>query len=348
MRATLGKLVVMSLLACSQSALAWNPILYEALPHNAVLIDVGGVELTKDALEREVLIAQKVGDKRIKQTMDANRLRQRIVKRFPYEAMMLQYTRENDIYVSESTIKSKILELARRQGNPNERFATSFLKSLGEGNDKVLRDSIRRQYSVEVAEQNVRSNVTAVSDADIAKYRADMLARNEKMIPLRDKSYQTATNLWLEIVAKTNFDAKVQEYVEERDHIHGDPEWGSFTMDFFNDNPAFQETLRGMAVGDITPPINLDNGIMIVKLAGREEGDGTRATRYDLASLFIAIPYVWDPQPDDVLRETLWKERGDRTWEDLQKSLVEKANITYPSGREWLDTRAPLRRKIKK
>jgi len=336
--------------ACLGSAHAWNDALFNQMPADAILVDVDGVLLLKrDVLHEEVLWKKLFGNNR--EYFLQYGTRPKIIQRFERETLLVRETKRRDIFVSDVAVSGRILEIAHLSGDKQAKYASIYKRKLGEGGT-LLENLVQREVYAKTIEREVRKSVPAITDAEMAKAKSERAASNERAKILLAQSWTSASNLWHRISISNDFDKCVAEYEEERNHIQGDPEWGSFTIGFFDDNPRLQKLLRYSSPGQIFPPMEANNGLMIIKVVGIEEdyevADSKEAKRYQLASLFIAVPYFYPEVSDECLREELHKNRQDQAWSECIESITKAAKVSYPSGREVFDTRTPFGRMLRK
>lgn len=148
-----------------------------------------------------------------------------------------------------------------------------FTRSLWE--DQVLSEARRiamREFWVAAEPANLPTNYADKVLADIAKW-------NENMAKTNVLQFAKATNVWEKLNAGADFVKTARANTEKPDEIEDDCEWGTIDEKFLADEPVLLEMLKKMKVGDYTPPVEADGGILIVRLNALEEDNGYAVSR---------------------------------------------------------------------
>ena len=128
--------------------------------------------------------------------------------------------------------------------------------------DQVMSEARRyvmRQRWLEEEPLNLPTNYADKVIADIAKW-------NESMAKTNAVQYAKATNVWQKLKAGADFVKTARLNTENEAEIEDDCEWGTIDDKFLSDEPVLLGMLKTMKVGEYTPPIDADGGILIVRL----------------------------------------------------------------------------------
>ncbi|MCL1856571.1 MAG: peptidyl-prolyl cis-trans isomerase, partial [Kiritimatiellaeota bacterium] len=120
-----------------------------------------------------------------------------------------------------------------------------------------------------------------------------------------------------------------------REHSDIIPEQGELWKDDNMDDiepPELAAWLGTAAEGDISEPIEMEDGLSIVKLLTITPGDERDEARYMLARITFYIAEVVTILPQEELRAELARLRLEKVNNALAQGLYDAAAISYPNG----------------
>lgn len=155
---------------------------------------------------------------------------------------------------------------------------------------------------------------------EIADYNARARATNAVICA-------QATNVWRQIAdKKISFEEAAKKYSED-EYIADGCEWGLFTKDQLADETELLKVLPSLKVGDVTPPVESDGGLAILR---RDESDTPENVA--LSRVFFRLPmYFTEESEAEARAELKGKLERERISETL-KDIVKKLKIDYPDG----------------
>ena len=252
------------------------------------------------------------------------------VRAFPVDCAIAAFAATNNIAPSAkdiSLMRKNVMHGAKQDFISWSSFAKKFTADeLATLESRIWKDAlidvVRRWHS---ANYPVR-----MSDEEIAKCRTIQREYNALASATNDATFALATNVWKEIKAGMAFEEAVERYSnDENETEHG--EWGDFRIDYFNDNPVLKAVVEKLEVGEISQPVEGDNGLMILRLDDRQTNDGGLSI-YSLSRVFLHLPEFYPELDDASFKAEILKARQDKMFGDFVNDLAKKLPVSYPSG----------------
>ena len=85
--------------------------------------------------------------------------------------------------------------------------------------------------------------------------------------------------------------------------------------------------LPTLKTGDITPPVESDGGLAILR---KDEDDNDKT--FSFSRVFFKLPYFFDVETTAEMRKALQAEKTSQLVQDTIKSYIGKLKIEYPDG----------------
>ena len=181
---------------------------------------------------------------------------------------------------------------------------------LSEARRKVMKDHWEKMEPA-----NLPTNYADMVIAKIAKWNEDMAKTNALQ-------FVKATNVWEKLRAGADFVKTARVNTEKEDEIEDDCEWGTIDDKFLEDDPALRKQVKSMKVGEFSPPIEGDGGILIVRLDSLEEDDG-----YTVSRIFFHKGNVLTPAPKKDIVAAAERKYVDELFRRKLGELMAKANV---------------------
>lgn len=186
------------------------------------------------------------------------------------------------------------------------RSASGFISRLSESEQRLLKDVARREVLCAKAKKVLESEVDVdISSEEIeqARIRLDLL--NKMVVATNVLIYAHATNVWKEIDSGMDFSEAARRYTE--DGGSDSCEWGRFPLAAFASEPDLLHTVEKLHVGEVSPPVQGDNGLLIVRLKGMDLTSPVMV--YDLERIFFKLPEEAPVMSSAELRQLLVDEK---------------------------------------
>ena len=155
---------------------------------------------------------------------------------------------------------------------------------------------------------------------EIADYNARAEATNAVVFAL-------ATNVWQKIVGKEiTFEDAAKAYSEDAYLAYG-YEWGLFTREQLSDEAEVLKLLPTLKVGDVTPPVESDGGLAILRMDASDDPDNVAFSR-----VFFRLPMFYTQETPAEARTALKEELSRELISETLKDVASKLKIEYPDG----------------
>ena len=155
---------------------------------------------------------------------------------------------------------------------------------------------------------------------EIADYNARAEATNAVV-------FARATNVWQKITGKElTFEDAAKTYSEDAYLAYG-CEWGLFTREQLSDEAEVLRLLPTLKVGDVTPPVESDGGLAILRMDASDDPDNVAFSR-----VFFRLPMFYTQETPAEARAALKEELARERISETLKDVASKLNIEYPNG----------------
>ena len=247
---------------------------------------------------------------------DAERFRKTLVdsaeEHFIVESGLLRVAQIRGISVSRDEAAARLAPLAPAFGrlDPEERALA----------EEIAEREVLCSCVVELLKSEIDISVSG-EELDAAMERlsayADMAAATNALI------YARATNVWNEIRRGADFASMAVRWSEDDDP--SSCEWGAFPLVALADSPELQRILPEMSPGDVTPPVEGDNGLVVVRLVDVDRN--ADPVSYCLDRIFFKLPECVPTISRDELAEEIAEERRRSKLAAILRSVREKTEV---------------------
>lgn len=325
-------------------------VLIKNMAVSDVIARVNGVDITK----KDYLARRSLMDKlfRIKKKLPitgkddkARKHLKSIEQSIPIELvrreLMKQGADKAGIQYDPKKANSLFKSTVRRLGCPRETLK-SLENRLGKDDYSLLITMINEDVRAEaLLIHSATNDLTSVGTDDVERYKKKVVKFNEKSQKNNDKSRKKALKFKERVIGGDDFEAtalKVAQVVPQYAK-----EWDTFQLMEFDKDDPLRKWLEGAKVGDLSDPIDLDDGLAIVKLVAKEKAEVPAEMgpvyEYKLVRCtFYAYQYAIE-QTDDEIRDMLLEEKRAAARECLGMKLVSEAVIEFPNGQNFFANR---------
>ena len=180
----------------------------------------------------------------------------------------------------------------------------------------------------EVMTNDVVKNANiAITNEMIMERLAQIKEANKRAAATNDLVFAKATNVWSRIVSgELEFGKAAAEFSED-EYIGEGCEWGTFTRDQLDGEDAVLALLPTLKTGDITPPVESDGGVAILR---RDEDDSDKT--YSFSRIFFRLPYFYDEETPEEARAALKDLKLHEAIQTAIKDSAAKLKVEYPNG----------------
>ena len=155
----------------------------------------------------------------------------------------------------------------------------------------------------------------------IAKYNAEMALTNAIV-------YARATNTWEKLKSGADFRAVAREFSEVPREAREGGDWGTLGLQQLEPDEELAKWAQQLQPGEFSPPIEGDNGLMILRV------DSKKGEDYALSRIYFRLPMFKEVVSKEELLK-LKKQQHDRAVLDKEiKALLKSADVERPKKRK--------------
>lgn len=265
-----------------------------------------------------------------------NVARVRMVGELVRRELTRQYAVSNNVAATPALVRGCEEKFARALDLPPEKFRESILQKCGSAGagliDELIGVDALSAACIRRFATNDLDKVTKEEAAERLRLTHEYNARAEKQ---NAEQRQRALAAKKEILGGKYF-ADVTERCADLFKEHG-KKWETFVLSDFQADEPLGRWLSAAKAGDISDPIDMDDGLAIVGLLRVYEvtlpGEETKQTQYDtVRCTFYAYDKYQVTEDLDVLAGLMVEERREMAMEELGKKLLGEAKIDFPHG----------------
>ena len=171
------------------------------------------------------------------------------------------------------------------------------------------------------------ANPVVVTEPMVQKRRKEIADYNARAEATNAVVFARATNVWQKIVGKEiTFEDAAKAYSEDAYLAYG-YEWGLFTREQLSDEAEVLKLLPTLKVGDVTPPVESDGGLAILRMDASDDPDNVAFSR-----VFFRLPMFYTQETPAEARTALKEELSRERISETLKDVASKLKIEYPDG----------------
>ena len=250
---------------------------------------------------------------------------------------MRQAAEKAGVTASEENIKRVKRDFMMSIGRPKETFE-SVVKRLGPKFGPALEASILSDArDVTYLEKWSPTNLTVVTQEEIDKQKAFNIEFNKQIAEMNAASHRKAEEARKEIIEKNRLFKDVAKERAELFPEQGE-HWDVVELAELEASDPFAQWLVKAEVGDISQPIDFDDGLAIVGLVSKVKSDssihpGEEADMYEVVRvLFKAYVPREMLETDEEWREAILEYRRNEARRALGAELSANVQIEFPNG----------------
>lgn len=334
--------IAASLAGCSDGESCKNDYDYRALSENAVLVKVGNRYLRKGDLESwidcRIAMAKSVQSemKSISNETLAAQLYIPTFRQFSTKALYLDAADKAGITSTEEDISVVSNEVVMSYGNGVVKSIEGFRKRLSPRQFAALQKKMADDALVLAYWRSLAPDAFVVTDEEFAaieKRAEDMNKWSEQKL---EEQRAKAEELYKKIAEGENFGKlALAESVTANEDVNG-CFWGEFSPNEIP-YPEIADVVDKMKPGEVSKPIELEDGIHIIKLIERKGSKNVSVfapeeETVSLERIVVRLPIMYNVGTTNEIRRDMRTQK----LEPLQKDWIEKLRsetaIEYPCG----------------
>ena len=323
-----------------------SPFAIDNLPGDTVVISVNGVGITQQEYQDWLRVKSKftlLSKKKKQKKFDIGEFTQSVLDcRFRIHGELIrcelvrQYAETNGLMASQESVAKNMASLS----NQWKRAITAFPKPSAEESrhdDAVLRKIATMSALDEVCIRNFSTNdLTKVTDEDVKVELQRIEEWNKTADQKNIESVEKAKKARLEILGGALFTEVAKKYAEVAPN-EGE-EWETFELDEFQADDPMAQWLMTAKQGDISQPIEMEDGYAIVGVRQiieekPEDEDEKPSKSYELVRCtFHAYEKIDPPEDLKQFRKDILIERKQSAFQNFGAHLMDTCTIDYPKG----------------
>lgn len=336
--------------------------LIDRMPGTGVVVRVNGKDITKKEFAdweslRVKIWAYANGKPLDGKSDDVRRFksgnRTRVIAELIKRELIQEYAKGNGIVVPEERMRAAERKFMKSIRKPKVKLDSLAAKFGDEGLAQLKEAVAADALTGVVLEKFSTNDITKVTEEEITNRVEFVKKWNDEADRKNAVAREKAAKAKAEILAGAKFAdvaAKYSEYCPEFGNT-----WESVRLDEFEGDDPLLKWLVGAKVGDISDPIDLDDGISIVGLKMAYEAepaeDGKPAVmEYELVRCcFYAYEKQEVIEDRKELVDDMLELRREAAMEELRQKLTSSAQIEFPSGQNlfYAEKKKPANAKAK-
>ena len=297
---------------------------------NALVISVDGRSLTRKQLADrvEMMLKFRTLQNSDMKVTEINRARKSLSatysKFFVEHAIWANYAAANKVEVDEK-ILNRIKKRAAAGVLKGKNAKYGALRAKFGSLANVLDEHVRMMALTASAKKYLCDSNPTNFPADYAPNMIKRIAEyNARMALTNALIYAQATNCWKEIKAGADFGDMVKKYSTvdlERDN---GGEWGTLGLQQLEMDEQLHAFAKENEVGAISPPLEGDNGLMILRIDNRKDND------FELSRIFFRLPLFNTVLTEEQILKNAQEKYNSALVSKTFRKLKKRAKIIRP------------------
>ena len=350
MRFWLLALLILVLAGCSDDnrEVATPPAdapLQEKPVRNRVVITANGREFWQTNLNERIELMVKVAtiaNPNMKLS-DIARLRKRLrltlPKVFVREVAFDEFVKANKIKVEELAVDRARKSLMAAMGDRKPPKYDSIRRKVG-----PLAVVLDGMVQAQATESAVRQHILAKNPLVLPpNYVADQMARikayNAEMSLTNALVFARATNVWEKLKAGADFKQMAKQFSEVPREAQDGGEWGNLGLQQLEPDEDLVNWAQKLQPGEFSPPIEGDNGLMILRM------DSKKGEDYGLSRIYFRLPMFQDVVSEEELLKLKRQQHERAVLQKELNAIVESVEVEKPKKKRHIKKKREKMRK---
>ena len=300
-------------------------------PKVGVLLSVAGRDLTVSNLDAKVemmglvrnLSSKPVSKKELKRWKAS--LRESYPQVFITQAVLADYARAKGIQINKATLNYYQKKAVRQLHSPKIKKYSQLLKKVG-SLAPMLDERITEEALVNEVRKFISNENPTNFPSEFVKLRCQQQKDyNARMTLTNAVIYARATNVWEQLKGGADFVEMVRKHTEIEAEIDEKGELGVLSLQQVQGEPMFEKALRELKVGEISGPIEGDNGLMIIRMDSKD----VAKDEYGISRIYFRLPMFVKALSEKEMEKQLRKEHNERVVSETIAELVQSAKVEY-------------------
>jgi len=325
-------------------------VTFDDLPNSAVLIAVNGKELTKATFLAWVDLRKKLLSSSLPNAGRGNdptriikeQMLASVTNDYVGQIVAIDYAKAFGIVAGTNqieTCRKAFMRVARINDGTWDRALRKF--------SAAQRDTINDRIAVEatvaaVSDYFFKTNSVEVEQREIDALYANYVKYNKDCAMTNVSTWAQASNIWNRIQSGESFEELARKF-DEDEYREDDGVWGDFCITDFTNEPEIWKLTPRFRPGWVSPPVEADNGITILKINSIIDGDAnvnavdyvpSPSAEMNISRIFIHLPLFIESASKEQFAAECQRAKKISSFNRFLNDLVSKADIKYPCGTE--------------
>ena len=242
----------------------------------------------------------------------AGRFREKLMAGYPaayaLNVMLADYAAEEKIEVSDELLKQYREKAFQRFRVGKDRDYADLRRKLGESGDEldaqVYEEALGRAIKDHLAKLNPTNIPESYADEQLANFKR----YNENAAKTNALLFAQATNVWRQLCAGADFGKMAAKYSQLADERASKGFWGAVDVNQMGDEPNIQKWGRKLEPGQFSPPIEADNGLMIMRVDEKLDN----GNELHLSRIFFMLPVFKNPASREEIIAAAYDRHAER------------------------------------
>lgn len=301
---------------------------------NALVISVDGRSLTRKQLADrvEMMLKFRTLQNTDMKVADINRARKNLSatysKFFVEHAIWANYAATNKVEVDEKLLnrikKRAVSGILKSKNAKYSALRAKFGKLAGVLDEHVQMMALTasaKKYLCDSNPTNFPADYAPNMVKRIAEYNARMALTNALI-------YAQATNCWKEIKAGADFGEMVKKYSTVDLERNNGGEWGTLGLRQLELDEQLHAFAKENEIGAISPPLEGDNGLMILRIDNRKDDD------FELSRIFFRLPLFNAVLTEEQILKNAQEKYNSALVSKTFRKLKKRAKIVRPAKKK--------------
>lgn len=245
---------------------------------------------------------------------------------FIEDTLVSQYAKEENVTVSKELFKRFKLRALRGFQSCGIRNYGTLLKKLGKEHKPYFEKLIKR----EALEEAVKDHLATLTPTNLPPDFKEKMLKTLKeysaaIAKTNELVHARADMVWKQLKNGANFEEMAVKYTEIESEREDKGEWGTMDFNQFQTDVNVAEWAQKLKVGEFTPPIEGDNGLIIMRLDAKDPTKG----EYTFSRIFFQLAMEAEQQSGDEIVKDVQDIHKNNLFAEKLASLREAAKIEY-------------------
>ena len=328
---------------------------YPRLDSKAVLVRIGTNEICKADVEKLIDLRMKVirlglNESQKKFALNRGAIWTRLVASLPEtyrrETALLDWGAKNGVVVNAADIAEYRKGFLRGCKADNSDFNEFLARNFTKAERSTAESRIKIEATcAKVRKTYLEQNPVVLDNAEVDAFLNRVKNYNVMANATNDIVWATATNIWERIKGGEDFKSIAGDLTEDEAERDESGEWGIYSLGDLEkeDEGALAMALSTLNVGEVTPPVESDNGIAIVHVDAITDAHGNElsvsgasrpfSAKYELSRIYLRLAQTYEIPDREECEAEIKAYKEQESFVKFASDLIKDDGVVYPCGK---------------